>query len=165
MLIDAQNTFDWEAALTADRKSTNVIDLLSVSGALNAGATGGPSANTIRDIGAGEPLYLHIVVATDLTDADGTPTLDVSLISDSVAALTTSPTTHWAVTGLTEAALVAGYWIAKGIALPAGNYERYLGIQWTTQTADFDGGTVSAWISNNRFDDRTYESGQVTGVN
>lgn len=165
MLIDKFNTFSWAQAITADAISANVIDLLPVSGAVGAGATGGPSANTTRDLGAGEPLYLHILVNTALTDADGTPTLTVTLESDSTANLATAATVHWTVSTITEATLVAGYWIAKGIAIPAGNYQRYLGIRYTTNSADFDGGTVSAWLSNNRYDDRTYESGSLTGIN
>lgn len=45
MLIDKFNTFSWAQAITADAISANVIDLLPVSGAVGAGATGGPSAN------------------------------------------------------------------------------------------------------------------------
>lgn len=53
MLIDKENVFSWEQAITTDAISANVIDLLPSSGAIGAGATGGPSANSIRDIGAG----------------------------------------------------------------------------------------------------------------
>ncbi len=165
MLIDKFNTFSWNQAITADAISTNVIDLLPVSGAIGAGATGGPSANTVRDIGSGEPLYLHILVTAALTDADGSPTLTVTLESDSAVGLDSSATTHWTVSTIAEATLVAGYWIAKGIPIPPGSYERYLGIRYTTNSADFDGGTVSAWLSNNRYDDRTYEGGWTTGIN
>lgn len=153
MIRDRQNTFSNDQAITADAISTNVIDL---------GPLGG--GNTIRDIGAGEPLYLHILVKTALTDADGTPTLTVTLESDSAVGLDSSATVHWTASAITEATLVAGYWIAKGVPLPSGAYERYLGVRYTTNSADFDGGTVDAWISNNRYDDRTYESGWSTGV-
>lgn len=156
MIRDRQNTFSNDQAITADAISTNVIDLGPLGGT--------PTANTIRDIGAGETLYLHILVKTALTDADGTPTLTVTLESDSAVGLDSSATTHWTATAITEATLVAGYWIAKGVAIPPGAYERYLGIRYTTNTADFDGGTVDAWLSNNRYDDRTYESGFSTGV-
>lgn len=154
MIIDRQLQFSRDQAITADAISSNVVDL----GPLSAG-------NTIRDIGAGEPLYLHILVKTPLTDADGSPTLTVTLESDSAAGLNSSPTVHWTASAITEATLVAGYWIAKGIAIPAGAYQRYLGIRYTTNVADFDGGTVDAWLSNNRYDDRTYESGFSTGIN
>jgi hypothetical protein len=164
MLIDTLNTFSWETAITADAIS-DVIDLQVVSGSLNAGDTGGPSANTIRDIGAGEPLYLHILVTTALVSAGG-GTLTVALESDSAAALNASATVHMTVASAVAAAtMVAGYWIAKGVAIPSGAYERYLGLRYTTNTADFETGKVSAWLSTNRYDDRTYESGSTTGVN
>jgi hypothetical protein len=156
MIIDRQNQFSTDQAITADAISENVIDL---------GPLGGATANTIRDIGAGKTLYLHILVKTALTDADGTPTLTITLESDDVADLSTSPTVHHTITAVTEAAMVAGYWIAKGIAIPAGAYQRYLGLRYTTNSADFDGGTVDAWLSENRYDDRTYENAWSTGVN
>lgn len=164
MLIDKFNTFSWEQAITVDAISENVIDLLPVAGAVGAGSTGGPSANLIRDIGSGMPLYLHILVTTALVKASGTPTLTVTLESDSTADLATSATVHWTASAIAEATMVAGYWIAKGIAIPAGAYERYLGVRYTTNSADFTTGKISAWLSNNRYDDRTYESGWTTGI-
>lgn len=164
MLIDKLNTFSWETAITVDAIS-DVIDLQVVSGALNAGSTGGPAANTIRDIGAGEPLYLHVVVTTAFTTGDA-GTLTVTLESDSTANLATSATVHLtAASAVAAATMVAGYWLAKGIPIPPGAYERYLGLRYTTNTGDFTGGKVSAWLSTNRYDDRTYESGWTTGVN
>jgi hypothetical protein len=156
MIRDRQLQFSNDQAITADAISTNVIDL---------GPLGGATANTIRDIGAGKQLYLHILVKTALTDADGTPTLTVNLESDDVADLSTTPTVHWTVAAVTEATMVAGYWIAKGVPIPSGAYQRYLGIRYTTNSADFDGGTVDAWLSENRYDDRTYENAWSTGVN
>lgn len=156
MIRDRQLQFSNDQAITADAISTNVIDL---------GPLGGATANTVRDIGAGKTLYLHVLVKTALTDADGTPTLTVTLESDDAAGLDSAPTVHMTKSAVAEATLVAGYWIFKGEAIPAGAYKRYLGIRYTTNSADFDGGTVDAWLSENRFDDRTYESGYATGVN
>lgn len=165
MLIDKLNTFSWETAVTVDAIS-DVIDLLVASGAVGAGATGGPSANVIRDIGAGEPLYLHILVTTTFLASGGAAEFDVTLESDDVAALNTTPTVHWTSTLLIpKATLVAGYWIAKGVAIPSGAYQRYLGLRYNATTNDFSAGNISAWLSNNRYDDRTYESGWNTGVN
>lgn len=165
MLIDTQNLFDWEHAVTVDRISTNVIDLLPNGGALNAGATGGPSANLIRDIGAGRPLYVHILVTTAFGTGDA-GVLTVTLESDDAADLAGSATVHDTYTALaTAASLTAGLWIAKGVAIPAGAYQRYLGIRYLTTTGDFNAGKLSAWLAPTRFDDRTYESGWLTGVN
>jgi hypothetical protein len=157
MLIDRQNAFSNDQAITATAISTNVIDL---------GPLGGVTpANLIRDIGAGEPLYLHILVTTALDSAGEAATTTVTLESDSTANLATSATVHWTSGSLAEAVVgVAGYWIAKGVPLPSGAYERYLGVRYTIGTENMTSGNVSAWISNNRFDDRTYESGFSTGV-
>ena len=164
MLIDTQNLFDWEAAVTVDRISTNVIDLLPTAGALNAGATGGPSANLIRDIGAGRTLYMHILVTTAFTTGDA-GVLTVTLESDDNAALTTA-TVHDTYAALaTAASLTAGLWIAKGVAIPASAYQRYLGIRYLTTAGDMTAGKVSAWLSDNRYDDRTYQGGWKSGVN
>lgn len=157
MLIDRQNQFSNEQAFTVTAISSNVIDL---------GPLGGLTANTIRDIGAGAPLYLHALVTTSIGTASGDTSTVFSLISDSVATLDSSATTHLtSATFATNASLVAGTWIFKGIPLPAGAYERYLGFKATISTQNWNAGKVSAWISNNRFDDRTYESGFSTGIN
>lgn len=156
MLIDRQNTFSNEQAVTADAISTNVIDL---------GPLGGATANTNRDIGAGKQLYLHSVVTTAFTTGDA-GTLTVTLESDSAVGLDSSATVHLtAASAVAAATMVAGYWLAKGIPLPAGAYERYLGLRYTTNTGDFTAGKVTSWISENRYDDRTYESGFTSGVN
>jgi hypothetical protein len=154
MIRDQQNMFSRSQAITADAISEHVIDLEP---------NGGP--NLTKNIGAGNPLYLHILVMTTLTDADGTPTLTVTLESDDNTTLSSATVHATVATAVTEATLVAGYWIAQGYALPAGNYQRYLGLRYTTNTADFDGGTVSAWLSENRYDSTTYESAITTGIN
>lgn len=154
MIRDRQNTFSNDQAVTADAVSSNVIDL----GPLSAG-------NTIRDIGAGEQLYLHVLVKTNFATS-GSATLTVTLESDSTSDLATSPTVNMTVASAVAAGtLVAGYWIAKGIPIPSSAYERFLGVRFTTNTADFTAGSVDAWLSNNRYDDRTYKSGFTTGVN
>jgi hypothetical protein len=155
--MDRQNTFSNDQAITATAISTNVIDL---------GPLGGVTpANLIRDIGAGETLYLHILVTTALDSAGEAATTTVTLESDSTANLATSATVHWTSGSIAEAVVgVAGYWIAKGVPLPSGAYERYLGVRYTIGTENMTSGNVTAWISNNRFDDRTYESGFSTGV-
>lgn len=164
MLIDKLNTFSWESAITVDAIS-DVLDLLVVSGAINAGDTGGPGANATIDIGAGTPLYMHILVTTAFTTGDA-GVLTVTLESDSTADLATSATVHDTyTTEATAASLTAGLWIAKGVPLPTGDYERYLGLRYVTTTGDMTAGKVSAWISTNRMDTRNYEGGWTTGVN
>lgn len=156
MIIDRQNQFSDAQAVTVDAISARVLDL---------GPLGGSTANTIRDIGAGKTLYLHILVTTTLLASGGAATLTTSLESDSTADLATSATVHWTSDAIAKASLVAGYWIAKGIAIPAGAYERYLGLRYNATTNDFSSGNVTAWMSENRYDDRVYRSGFTTGVN
>lgn len=159
MLIDTLELFSDEQAITVDAISTNVIDLLP-------GPILGATANVQRDIGAGQPLYFFCLVTTGLDSAGEAATLQVTLESDSTANLATSATVHWDSGTLTEAALAAaGTWIAKGVPLPPGNYERYLGVRYNDGTEAFTSGKVSAWISDSRFDTRTYRSGSVSGIN
>lgn len=165
MLIDTQEMFSSGQAITSDAISANVIDLLPSGGSINAGDTGGPVANTTVNLGGGKPLYLYIHVDTDLTDADGTPTLTVTLESDVAAALNSAAVVHWTAATIAKATLIGGYWIAKGVPLPPGSYKRYLGIRYTTNDADFDGGTVSAWLSDTPYSDEQYRSGITTGIN
>jgi hypothetical protein len=157
MIIDRQLQFSNEQAVTADAISTNVVDLGPLGGS--------PDANTIRDIGAGKTLYLHILVTTTIDSAGEAATLVATLESDSTADLATSATVHWTSATVTEANLAAGTWIAKGVAIPAGAYERYLGVRYVSGTEDFTSGKISAWLSENRYDDRTYEGAWSSGVN
>lgn len=156
MLIDRQNSFSNEQALTATALSENVIDL---------GPLGGATANTTRDIGAGKTLYLHGLVTTTLDSAGEAATLTATLESDSVSTLDASATTHWSSGSIAEANLAAGTWVAKGVAIPPGAYEQYLAVRMTVGTENFTSGKISWWLSENRYDDRTYESGFSTGVN
>jgi len=158
MLLDSLLQFSNAQALTASAISANVIDL---------GPLGGVTpANLIRDIGAGEPLHLSILVSTGLDSAAEGATLVVTLESDSTADLATSATVHWTSGTLTEASVAAaGTWIAKGLIIPPGNYERYLGLRYTVAVENFTSGNVKAWLHKGRFDDRTYEAGFSTGVN
>jgi hypothetical protein len=162
MLLDSLLQFCDPQSLTGDAISENVIDLGPL-GPVNVAA--GAAANTIRDIGAGEPLHLSILVTTTLDSAGEAATMVVTLESDSVVGLDSSATVHWTSASIAEATLVAGYWIAKGILIPPSNYERYLGLRFNMSTEDFTSGAVKAWLHKGRFDERTYESGFSTGVN
>jgi hypothetical protein len=162
MLLDSLLQICDPQAITDDAISEHVIDLGPL-GPVNVAA--GAAANTIRDIGAGEPLHLSVVVTTAFVSAGGAG-LVVTLESDSVVGLDSSATVHWTSgAALLSATLVAGYWIAKGILVPPGNYERYLGLRFEASTSTFSAGAVKAWLHKGRFDDRTYESGFSTGVN
>lgn len=130
MQVDANLEFSDAQAVTATAIS-NVIDL----------GTG----NTTRDIGAGEPVYLVILVDTTTASA-GSTTVDFTLESDSTADLETSATTHMTVAAVPKASLVAGYRVVAQ-ALPIGDYERYLGVRYTVNTANFSAGAFTAFLT------------------
>lgn len=155
MIIDRQNQFSDDQAVTADAISERVIDLGPLSGA---------TANTIRDIGSGKTLYLHVLV-TEAFVTGGGATLTGTLESDDNAALSSATVHQTFASAVAAGTMVAGYWLAKGIPIPSDAYQRYLGLRYTTNTADFTAGKVKAWLSENRYNDRTYESGYSTGVN
>lgn len=102
------------------------------------------STPTLRNLGAGEPLYLVLQVDTAFVGTGATVTFD--LCSDSVAALTTSKTTHLTTGAIPVASLVAGY--RKVIALPnETTFERYLGIWETVATANITAGKINAFLT------------------
>ena len=151
MLLDKLCQLDAAHAYTATAVSTNVIDL------------GPVTSNTLRDLGAGEPLYLSILITTTVAASGGASTTVFTLESDDNTSLS-SATTHWTGPSIAKATLVAGYWYAKAIPLPAGDYQRYLGIRFTPTTNDWTAGAVSAWIHAGRFDTTVYASGVTNSV-
>lgn len=148
MLLDSLCQLDNAHAYTAAAISTNVMDL----GPLMTG-------NLTRDLGAGEPLHLSILITTTVTTNVSSV---FSLESDDNTSLS-SATVHWTSPTILLASLVAGYWAAKGIIIPPGNYERYLGIRMTPSTS-WGAGAVSAWIHKGRFDERVYASAFTNSV-
>ena len=66
--LDAQLQFSSEQAITVDAISENVIDLAPLGG-----------SNTVRDIAAAGNLGVMLNVVASLTDADGPPTLTVTV--------------------------------------------------------------------------------------
>lgn len=135
MIIDKRTEFADAAALNTGAAGVyrigNVIDL----------------EKTGLDLGQGEPLYLVISVDTAATSG-GSATAAFSLASDAQAAIATdgSATVHFKTDAIPVAQLAAGKRIVM-VALPAGAYERYLGILQTTATAAFTGGAVDAFLT------------------
>lgn len=76
-------------------------------------------------------LVLNITTLFDPDAGDPATTVVFDLVSDSAAALTTSPTVHWSSDVLNVADMVAGLTVAI-VPLPMkANYERYLGLSIT----------------------------------
>lgn len=154
-----------DQAITADAISTYVRDVIPSGGAINSGDTGGPTANTTVNLGAGTPLYLYILVTTTFDGSADTSSLICSLESDDNTSLS-SATVHATYQEDEEATLVAGYWIAKGVPLPPGSYQRYVGVRYNVGAEEnFTAGKVQAWLSPIPFSETQYRSAQITGVN
>lgn len=150
MIRDQENIFEDGAALTATRISTNVIDL----GPL----TSDDATNTFRGIGDGkEPVWLYFRVHTTLASAGTSATLTITLESDDVAGLSTSPTVHWSSGSIAEATLVAGYEIK--VRIPPGEYQRYLGLRFTVGTENFTSGKIDASLARDVEIRRAYARG------
>lgn len=151
MILDANLEFSDAQAVTATAISTNVVDL------------GPVTDNTLRDIGTGEPVYLVFSVDTTFT-ASGAATLTAALVSDSTANLATSATTHATpLSAIPVASLVAGYTAA--VHLPPGNYEQYLGIQYTVGTGPMTAGKINAFITKDAQLYRAYADRQPIASN
>lgn len=128
--------------------------------ALNTGAAGSYLIGDVIDLGLlfnstvgdnmgiiGEDLYFIVQVDTAVTSG-GAATVQFHLCSDAQAAIATdgSATYHFSSAAIGKATLIAGYQ-AVMVKLPAGTYERYLGVLQTTGTAALTAGAVSAFLT------------------
>ncbi|MDT5016572.1 MAG: hypothetical protein QOD39_2732 [Mycobacterium sp.] len=146
MMLDSLLQLDNAHAYTATAVSTNVWDTF-------------PIQNTTRDLGAGEPLMLSILITTTVT----TNVTTVFTLESSPNTSLTSSTVHWTGPSIAVATLVAGYWYAKGVILPPGNYQRYIGLRMTPATS-WGAGAASAWIHKGSFDTTVYAAGSYNGL-
>lgn len=141
MIIDSTLEFSDGQVVTADGNATNVIDL---------GAPGtvlGASTALTRDVGKGRPIPIVI----EVTAVSGTdPTLDVSLVQDTAAAMS-SETTVASAPQITAAGRVALY------VLPEQITERYI-------TLDYDVGGTSPSFTIDAFIPLADQQGVLGGV-
>ncbi len=128
MIMDAENRFSNAQAITATANSDNVIDL---------GIAG-------RDIGAGEVLYIVLVVTTAFTDASSNSTITVTLVTDDNTSLST-PTTVQTL-GVFAALSAVGTRIVAQIQ-PNLTLERYIGLTYTAANGDLSTGAITAAIT------------------
>jgi hypothetical protein len=146
MMLDSLLQLDNAHAYTATAVSTNVFDTF-------------PIQNTTRDLGAGEPLMLSILITTTVTTNVST----VFTLESSANTSLTSATVHWTGNTVLVASLVAGFWYAKGVIIPPGAYQRYVGLRMTPSTS-WGAGAASAWIHKGSYDTVTYAAGSVNGL-
>lgn len=133
MYIDAKTELSDAQAVTSTAISSNVIDL---------GAT-----NTLKDIGTGQDVYLVVSTQTAATDSGSDATLTVTLESDSTANLATSATVHFSTGALAFAAFSPAGSVLAAVKLPAGNYERYVGVRYTVGSGPLTAGKFDAFLT------------------
>ncbi len=134
MIMDSLLEFSDAQAVTSTAISENVADL------------GPVTDNTLRDIGTGEDVYLVITTAVTCTDAGSDSTVDFSLESDSVVGLSSS-TVHFSTGALARARYSEAGTVVLAMRLPAGDYERYLGVRYTVAGGNLSAGAFNAFLT------------------
>jgi hypothetical protein len=151
MLIDAFNEFSSAQAVTSTAISTNVVDL---------GAT-----NTLKNLGAGESVWLIVRTIVAATDSGSDATLAVTLESDSTADLATSATVHASSGTLAFGTFSPAGTTLLAIRLPAGNYERYLGVRYTVASGPLTAGQFDAFLTKDFGSYRAYADNSTIASN
>lgn len=147
MILDKQLEFSDGQAVTSTAIGTNVVDL---------GAT-----PTLRDIGAGGPIWLVVQTRTLATDSGSDATLTVTLESAENEALSTNPVVHFSTGALAFGTFSpAGTTLVK-VALPLADYKRYLGVRFTVASGPLTGGNFDAFLTRDPQAWRAYPNGQV----
>ncbi len=148
MYVDSQLEFSDAQAVTATAISTNVIDLQPED-----------QTNVLQDIGHGEDMYLVVKTKTACTSATSAATLTLTLESDSTADLATSATVHHSSGAIVFASFAPAKSEVAVIKLPAGDYERYLGLRFTVGTENLTAGAFDAFITKDIQKAKEYASG------
>jgi len=143
MILDAQNLFSNNQAITTDAISTNVIDLIGNTAVKNEG---GAYPNLTKNLGVGEDLYLVIQTQTTCTDTSSDATVTFSLESDDNAGLT-SATVHYTTGALAFATYATAGTQVVATKLPAGSYQRYLGVRYTVASGPLTAGAFDAFLT------------------
>ncbi|MNJ23103.1 hypothetical protein D3C77_174810 [compost metagenome] len=148
MYVDKQAEFSDSQAVTATAISTNVYDLFPIGNSVNS--------NIVRDIGVGEDVYLVVQVDTTAAAA-GAATVVITLESSAAAGLTSS-TVHFTSATYAIADLAGGKTLIA-VKLPAGSYQRYVGVRYTVGTGPLTAGAFSAFFAKDIQAFRAYVKG------
>ena len=143
MILDERNEFADATSVAAAAGTALIGDVID---------TQVGSLNTTINHGNGQNLYLVIQVDTSIITGGSAGTVQFALMSDSTADLNTSPTTHYlSAAYATGATGTAGSTLAGSVpvilALPYGNYEKYLGIKCITATTTTTAGKINAFLT------------------
>jgi hypothetical protein len=146
MLMDKQLTFA-EAAATGNTGTRVIGDVIDLGLA--------------RDIGAGEPIYLNVVVQTGITVASSTGTIQFRLSSASDNAISSDVVDHLvsATLATSTTAIPAGTEVFN-VALPAGAYGRYLGLREVVASQNTNAGKIAGYLSKSQAAYTAYEGAQ-----
>jgi len=130
-------------AITVTAISANVLDLRSAGGSISVGQ-GGPA---LEDEGIfGGDTYLEVHVTDNNFAAAGAATLTITLESDTVAGLSSTPVVHFSTPAIPKASLVVGF-IAARIQPPSADYQRFLGLRYTVATGPMTAGNLVAFLT------------------
>lgn len=151
MYVDKHLEFSDAQAVTATAISANVYDRISNSS----------GKNVLADIGTGQDAYLVVITQTAATDTSSDATLTITLESDSDVGLSTSPTVHFTTGALAFAAFSPAGSVLAAVKLPAGNYERYLGLRYTVANGPLLTGNFDAFITSDVSAWRAYDRNYV----
>ncbi|OPX89055.1 MAG: hypothetical protein A4E53_01663 [Pelotomaculum sp. PtaB.Bin104] len=127
MLVDAQNLFSDEQAITAAAASENIIDL-----------------GEARDIGTGENLYVVLVVDTTLDDSGDDSTVAVTLQTDDNESFASAVNRQTLFTIAATAAAGTKY-IAR--IQPDALNEQYARLYYTPANGNLSAGAVTAFLT------------------
>jgi hypothetical protein len=144
MIIDKLNVFDWAAALTVTRESTDEIDLVNGRD-LGFNTVGNPS------------LKVRVLITTAMLST-GSSTLTITFLGSTDS---TTWETYVSSPALPKASLVAGFyydlaWAPKkqGDPLP-----RYIRLGYAVGTADMTAGALSAFVVLDQQQNLAYPAG------
>lgn len=153
MIMDKFLEFSDAQAVTATAISTNVVDLFPLGNDIGT--------NTVRDIGTGENIHLVVITHSNVTDTGSDATLNVTLESDSTENLATSPTVHFSTGARAFASYATAGTVIANVKLPAGDYERYLGVRFTVTNGPLTNGTFDAFLVKDAQAYRNYAVGSI----
>lgn len=111
-----------------------------------------------RDIGAGETVFVNVVVTTGITVASSTGTYQVALSTADNDALTTnvSNVVLSAAVATSTTAIPAGTTLLN-VAVPSELLRRYIGIREIVATQNTNAGAITAFISKDQAAYRAYD--------
>lgn len=137
MILDERTELGDAYSLVGTAASTYVL-----GDVIDLGAT-----PTTRNLGDGEPIYLVCQIDTAVAASGGAANVTFKIVSDSVSTLDSSPTVHYATAAIAKGTLIAGY-LVFAVALPHGDYERYLGVTFTPDTNNTTAGKANAFLTS-----------------